>query len=158
MLSFVSHSGWAQTRPSEYRREARVIPLIALPLRVSLTGPPFFRYVTGELLRGGNYSLLTSGSCLGGISPCSSIPGSLDGDKASVKPSLDRRRPGQEGSQAIPSFRRKASLEGCRPRNSTSKSMPSRDPPDSRTMRRYSAPTLGLVTPSASKRLNMSSP
>src|SRR5690606_24681983 len=85
MLSLVSHSGWAQTRPSEYRRDARVIPLMALPLRVSLTGPPFLRYVSEELLRSGNYSLSVLGIYLEGVLPRSSTPGSLAGDKTSVK-------------------------------------------------------------------------
>src|SRR5690606_16102207 len=88
MLSLVSHSGWAQTRPSEYRREARVMPLIALPLRVSLTGPPFFRYVTEELQMDGIYSLSVAGSPGRGDLPRSSAPGSLDRDKTSIKQRL----------------------------------------------------------------------
>src|SRR5690606_41304258 len=88
MLSLVSHSGWAQTRPSEYRREARVMPLIALPLKVSLTGPPFFRYVTEDLQMDGIYSLSVAGSPGRGDLPSSSAPGSLGRDKTSIKQPL----------------------------------------------------------------------
>src|SRR5690606_38711587 len=46
------------------------------------------------------------------------------------------RRPARFPVQPIPSLRRKASLDGSRPRKSTRRSMPSRVPPASRIARR----------------------
>lgn len=79
---------------------------------------------------------------------------------AEVKKQQTRRCRASTGGcgYLMPIWCRKASLDGSRPKKLRSRRSPSSDPPGSRISRRYLRPTSGLVTPSSTNRLNMSSP